>query len=154
MGNTITSPLGALLLLLCGGFALCKGGRAERWGAALIFVTNVMGDAASFAGGPDFPYFINFVLDLTLPVGLLLLAVSFSSLWLGFAMLLQGVALACYAMQSTGDGLQRHQYAHWVNMLTTLMLLSVVAGTSASWRRRLRKSRDAKSNMFTSSKLA
>ena len=138
MGHTVYSQLGALLLLACCALAWWRGGAAERWGAGVILATNILADVFLVASYPSYPYFAEFMPDLALALGLLVIAIRFSSLWLGSAIMLQGAGLALYGLRTLSGNARDAHYIHWMNMLSSLMLMSIVAGTIASWRRRSR----------------
>jgi hypothetical protein len=76
-----------------------------------------------------------FACDLALAVGLLVLAIRYSSMWLGAAMLLQSLGLGLHGLELVGDGVSRLGYRMAVGAMSDLMLLCVIGGTLASARR-------------------
>ena len=139
--NNFNSHVGLLLVVGFCLFCWWKGGRAERWGVSLILGANVIDTVIGMMTYANTPHLPAFVIDFLLAVSLLVLAIRYSSIWVGAAMLLQGAELAWYAIQSTGDGFNWREYARLANLQTALMLLSLVGGTTASWRRRIRARR-------------
>lgn len=141
MGNSLLTKIEIALMAGACALSLLRGGAAERWGAALIVGVYILADISIFVAFPHFPTIINFGLDFGLAVGLLVVAIRFSSLWLGGAMMLQSIALCSYGLTASGDGLQVRSYIVLNNVLSLLMLGCIVAGTVGSWRRRLRARR-------------
>lgn len=138
MGHTWQSQLSVLLLVGTCLFAWWKGSAAERGGALFILGTNIAADIAMVITAPNFPGTFVFAGDLTLAVALLVLAIRYSSMWLGAAMLLQSAGLGLHGMQLIGDGFSNLIYITAIAVMSNLMLLCIVAGTVASWRARLR----------------
>lgn len=144
MGHTWISQLETLVVLGVCVFAWLKGGPPERYGALFIFVTNAAADVAMRlaprgAGHTVFPDTIVFTLDFVLAVGLLILAIRYSSMWLGAAMLLQSAGLGLHGLEFVGDGVSRRAYITAIVVMTMLMMLCIAAGTIVSWRRRIRE---------------
>ena len=137
MSKVLPVQIGIAIAFGCCVFCWWKGGKAERWGAGLIFGAFICDTLIGVVTYPNTPHLPAFIVDFVLACSLLALAIRFNSIWLGAAMLLQGLELAWYAFQSTSEGFNWRQYAHWANIQTALMLLSLVAGSVASWRRRV-----------------
>ena len=136
MGSVLVQLELTLLVATC-AFAMIKGGAAERLGSVAI-LASYMGDNVAIALDlGKFPLFWIFASDFALAMGLLIIAVRYTSLWLGGAMLLQSIALCSYGLAVTGDGLQNRSYIALNNILSFLMLACILAGTVASWRKRV-----------------
>ena len=138
MGYGLIVQMGLVLVIASCAFALFRGGSAERWGSLLIIADYVAADVAMLLDWPRFPVTAVFVLDFILAVALLIVAIRFSSLWLGAAMMLQSIALCSYGLAATGDGLHGVGYIRLNNILSFTMYGCVIAGTIASWRKRIR----------------
>jgi len=79
-----------------------------------------------------------FVGDFVLAIGLLIIAVRYSSLWLGCAMLLQSIDLCSQGLAFSGDGLGVQSQLWLNNGVSMAMMACIVAGSASSWRRRLK----------------
>jgi hypothetical protein len=117
-------------------FALAKGSAAEKLGAAWVLVIDLASDAAIALSYPNPPQIVLFGLDFLLAAGLLALAIRYSSLWLGIAMLLQATALCAHALRLTGDGPNALTWMILNNVISELMLVCIVIATAISWRAR------------------
>ncbi len=141
MSHALFVQLEFVLTIGACAFSLLKGGVAERWGATLIVGDYVLAEIAVLLSYPHFPTSINFALDFALAVALLIVAIRFSSLWLGGAMLLQSIALCSYGFAASGDGLHNRSYVILNNGLSLLMLACIVSGAVGSWRKRIKMRR-------------
>jgi ABC-type spermidine/putrescine transport system permease subunit I len=143
MFHSFYSQLSIVALVLCCGFAIWKGGLAERAGAVMILAMWVVTLIASAETQSYLPATAFLVSDGVLAVGLLILAIRFSSLWMGVAMLLQALSLSFHAAYFAADQTEiskkvLHFYVLGKNLSSLAMLLVIVIGTIASWRRRAR----------------
>ncbi len=82
-------------------FAWIKGQPAERFGAALYFASSAGTLLYELAIGQDIPIIMTLLLDTTVAVGFLLLAIRYNNMWLGGAMLVKGMQLALHATHLT-----------------------------------------------------
>ena len=121
-------------LILTVAFAFYKGQASDKLGAALILSVYVLADILLAASFPHFPTLLMMSLDFGLAVGLLAVALKYSSIWLGIAMLLQSIALASHAFRLEGIGLMVRQEVILNNAISNLMLGCILAGTVASSR--------------------
>jgi hypothetical protein len=142
MFHSIYTQLAVIALAICCGLALLKGGPAERAGAALISITWVAVLAASAATQSYVPAIAFLASDAVLAVGLLILAIRYSSWWLGAAMLLQGVGLSLHAAHFAAVRDEEsisvlNLYILGKNLASMAVLLAILAGTLASWRQRV-----------------
>lgn len=134
----LTAPL-----LIIGGVALRFGALPEKLGAALILsaalaallVHLVLAEPARSMG--------LLVVDGALALGFLILAVVFASLWLGAAMLFQGVQFSLHAYYLVVGREHDTLYATVNNIVTYSILLFLLLGSLASWRRRRRAAEPA-----------
>ena len=140
----LVEPYIALLLMLATVvFAYWKGGQPERLGAAMIMVTWLGTILAQIPGHQEVWIFM--VFDGLLAVGFLVVAVRYSSLWLGGAMICQAVSFGAQALRLSDDA--RAWHGHWVfilviNVISYLVLLILIGGTFASIARRRRADRE------------
>ena len=79
-------------------------------------------------------------IDFLLSFGLLILALRYGSLWVGVAMLAQGAQLGLHALFIAQGGHHRLNFAIGSNVSSGVLLVALLAGTLASWRRRQRAS--------------
>ena len=114
------------------------GAQAERSGALLILLINLVSDLAMALNRPSVPEMTLFWLDLVLAIGLLAITFRFSSLWLGAAMLLQSVILFCHALALGDGGISYFTFMLANNIVSWLMYACLLGATLMSWRARLR----------------
>jgi hypothetical protein len=150
MFHSLYSQLGFVALFGVCGLAIGKGGPAERGGAVLILLTWI-GAMVELAFTRQYVSAVPFLLsDAALAIGLLVLAIRYSSLWMGGAMLLQAIGLSFHAAYFGADKaeISAHLLRFYVlgkNLASGTMLLVILAGTLASWGKRLRSAaREAK----------
>lgn len=138
MLSAILSQVGLLMLLSVWLFAWMKGGPPERWGATLTAATWIGSIAMQALVPADSREMALLVFDFLLAVGLLFIAIAYSSRWLGLAMLLQAVVLALHA-DAVAD--LTHRSRHFImllNLASLGMLLAIVGSTLARWIARKR----------------
>lgn len=140
--SNIYTVLGLGGLAIACGFAWWAGGRPERLGTALFAVTWIGADMARSFMGSLVPTDTLLISDFIISAGLLYIAIRYSSLWLGAAMILQSFGFAMHAMQMTDDEAPRWKgfivYLLINNVLSYLVLLTLVAGSLAALARRAR----------------
>src|SRR3954465_15250271 len=110
MFQSVESQLSFVALFVCWGLAVWKGGPAERSGGVMILVA-WLGSTLIQALAKAYVLPIVFLAsDAVLAAGLLFLAIRFSSLWLGGAMLLQAIGLSLHAAYFAAEeaDLDRH----------------------------------------------
>jgi hypothetical protein len=141
MFHSLYSQLSFVALFGVCGLALWKGGPAERGGAVLILLT-WLGAMVELALSRQYISAVPFLLsDAVLAIGLLILAIRYSSLWMGAAMLLQAIGLSFHAAYFGADQgeISKHVLRFYVlgkNLASGSMLLVILAGALASWRKR------------------
>ena len=124
-------------------FAWAKGGWPERLGAsfnlfiALLFLVLQFGmPVAMLAPGL-------LVIDGLLGVGLLGLAIRYTSLWLGAAMLLQAAQFSLHAFYYVTAKSFDLLFAVVNNVVSWGILIAIVSGTFASWMQARRAAKAA-----------
>ena len=142
MFHLIEPYIALLLMLATAVFAFWKGGQPERFGAGMIVVTWI-GTVIAQAPGHQ-AVWIFMVFDGLLAVGFLVVAVRYSSLWLGGAMICQAVSFGAHALRLSDDA--RTGHSRWVfilviNVISYLVLLILVGGTCATILRRRKADR-------------
>ncbi len=119
-------------------FAWWRGGSAERYGASLKIATSLVALAIHQLFNQESISVALLVADGILAVGFLVLAIRYSSLWIGVAMLLQAGQFSLHAYYLVSE-LQRDRfYAVANNLVTLAILLCILAGTVLAWRARSR----------------
>lgn len=140
--SNVYTVMGLGGLAVASGFAWWAGGRPERLGTALLAATWLGADMARSFVGRLVPTETLLVSDFITSAGLLYIAIRYSSLWLGAAMILQSFGFAMHAMQMTDDEAPRWKgfivYLLINNVLSYLVLLTLVAGSLANLARRAR----------------
>ena len=143
MFHSFYSQLSIVALVLCCGFAIWKGGLAERAGAVMSLAMWIVTLIASAETQSYLPATAFLISDGVLAIGLLVLAIRYSSLWMGVAMLLQALSLSFHAAYFAADQAEiskkvLHFYVLGKNLSSLAMLLVIVIGTLVSWRKRAR----------------
>lgn len=117
-------------------FAIVKGGPAER-NAGLIFAAATIGvELIHFTLPRETQGGLLLAMDGFVAVGFLLLALRYASVWLGAAMLLQGVQFSLHAYYFVVGGQRGNTYAMINNIDSAGVLLCLVVGTIMAWRKR------------------
>lgn len=123
----------AVLLCVLG---LAKGGPADRWGGVLLVVACLGTISAQSVTGRASPVLFMLADDVILAAGFLWLALRFSSLWLGVAMLAQAAGLSLHALALSEEAPGYRLYLNAQTYVSWLVLASLLFGTLSSWRRR------------------
>jgi hypothetical protein len=114
-------------------FAWVKGGWPERLGALLnLFIAGLF-LVLQFGMPPAMLAPGLLVIDGLLGVGLLGLAIRYTSLWLGAAMLLQAAQFSLHAFYYVTAKSFDLLFAVVNNVVSWGILIAIVAGTFASW---------------------
>lgn len=119
-------------------FAVVKGGPAERR-AGLIFAIGTIGvELIHFVLPRAMQGGLLLAMDGFVAGGFLLLALRYTSVWLGVAMLLQGVQFSLHAYYFVVGGQRGYTYALINNIDSAGVLLCMLVGSVIAWRKRLR----------------
>ena len=145
MVHTLVSQIGILALIATAVFAYFKGDAAERWGVALICISWLGGDDVSFLLGKLFSQadleLTLLAMDAILAAGFLYLALRFTKVWLGVAMLMQSIELALHGAVMADFGFSYRQYAVCNNMVSIGLLVLLATATIIAWAQRERTER-------------
>jgi hypothetical protein len=132
----IYTEVGLLALFATGAFAWWKGGAPERFGALVFGVGTVGADIWRAASGQHVPVIPMFAADLMMSLGFLYIAIRYSSLWLGAAMMLQSGSFALHAAGLSDPSRPRWHgmiiYLLANNVLSYLTLAALAGGTVAT----------------------
>lgn len=138
MYHSVFPLVGWTVLLGTFVLALAKGGKPEQLGASLKLATSLIALGVHHLLKQDSISVALLTADGVLAVGFLMLAIRYSSLWLGAAMLLQGGQFSLHAWYLV-SGLQRDRFYAIANNLVTIgILICILVGTLMAWRRRSR----------------
>lgn len=117
-------------------FAVVKGGPAERR-AGLIFAAAAIGVEVIHSFAPrDLQGGLLLAMDGFVAGGFLLLALRYANVWLGVAMLLQGIQFSLHAYYFVAGGHRGNTYAMINNLDSAGVLLCMLVGTIIAWRKR------------------
>jgi len=118
--------------------AFSKGGAPERLAALAMFLAAV----AAFIVNAVAPAGVRPILLLAdeglLGIVFLLLALRYTSAWLGGAMILQAIQFGLHAYYLVGDLPHDRTYATINNLDSLGVLLCILSGTLLAWRKRTR----------------
>ncbi|OYX73670.1 MAG: hypothetical protein B7Y81_02000 [Caulobacter sp. 32-67-35] len=118
--------------------AFSKGGAPERLGALAMFLAAV----AAFVVNAFAPAGVRPILLLAdeglLGIVFLLLALRYTSPWLGVAMILQAIQFSLHAYYLVGQIPHDRTYAMINNLDSLGVLLCILIGTLLAWRKRMR----------------
>lgn len=130
--------IGWTVLLGVFAFAWFKGGRAEQYGASLKLATSLIALGVHHLLKQGAISGALLTADGVLAVGFLALAIRYSSLWIGAAMLLQAGQFSLHAWYLV-NALERDRfYAIANNVISIGILVCILVGTLISWRRRVK----------------
>ncbi|MDR3507249.1 MAG: hypothetical protein P4L64_05045 [Caulobacteraceae bacterium] len=131
-----------MALIVTSVFAWWKGGPPERLGTLLLAASWLGTDLTRALLGQLMPTALLFASDALVSTGFLIIAVRYSSLWLGMAMLFYASAFALHAVQfDDADAPRWHGMIIYLllnNILNYLVLLTLAAGTCATMAQRRR----------------
>jgi hypothetical protein len=138
--NAVVIALGVGVLVSVCVLSWIKGRRAERFGAALYGGSVIVTFLFEIATGGPPPIAVELGFDTLVAIGFLMLAIGYNNLWLGAAMIIKGVQLAVHATHLTDVNdpyfAGFNLYAASLNLISLLILLTILGGTVASIRSR------------------
>lgn len=123
------------------GFALWKGGAAERV-SALVVIANVLIGTTGHYLAPESDAVIRLVNDGLTALVLLAITVRFGAVWMGGVMLLFAAQFAMHSFYLvTGARPNDYFYALINNINFMGIIWCLIIGTAVAWRRRIRARR-------------
>jgi len=141
----IYTQLGLICLIVTFAFSWWRGGAAERQGSMMLLLVWLAADLLRGLNGQLMPTVLLFGSDVLLATGFLYLALRYSSLWLGLAMMCQAFAFALHALQMGDSDAPRWHgmivYLLLNNILSYLLLLILFIGTLATAVQKWRETR-------------
>lgn len=135
--------IGWLVLIGAGLLAWAKGGTAERLGAALKIITSASALIVHHTLKLESISGALLIADGLLAVGFLALAVRYASLWLGGAMILQGVQFSLHGYYLVTERSFDRLYSIINNLNTYGVIACILVGTLIAWRRRAKTTQAA-----------
>ena len=138
MHLSLIAVIGWLLILAACLTAWRLGGKAERQAALLILTTSFLASFPKLVSDHDFQRVLYLALDGAVAGGLLVLALRYARVWLGVAVLLQGVQFSLHAYYLVAGKRYDNAYAMVNNVVSLGVLCSLTAGAILAWRARRR----------------
>jgi len=136
--SIITYWLLSLLTLVVCLAAIWKGGPAERGGAIVILVLVVLQRICHVLAPQEWRSVIYLTGDGLTALGLLLLAVRFTSLWLGGCMLFYASTFILHSYYLVSGQEEAGALHYWLNNLNFAGIhICLILGTVTSWRKRI-----------------
>lgn len=130
----IISILGWLLILAACLLAWRLGGKPERQGAMLVLATSFLAAFPGFIPDHELQRMVYLAIDGLLAGGLLLLALRYARVWLGVAVLLQGVQFSLHAYYLVASRRYDNTYGAVNNLVSLGVLCCVAAGSVLAYR--------------------
>jgi energy-converting hydrogenase Eha subunit E len=131
----------AVGLAIC-AFAIWKGGPPERLGAGLILTVVVLARIATALVPANAEPIVRLAGDGLTAVGLLAIALTYGSLWLGGVMLLYAAQFSLHSYYFVTNRPTRDLFHAVVNNIDFIgIILCLTIGTIVSWRRRVTAAR-------------
>ena len=135
--NIVTVAGLTLFVATCCGFICLKGGPGERYGAGIYGFFWIAVSAYELISGQNAPAVPMLVADLAIAISFLVLAVRYNSLWMGGAMILQGIAFGLHVSRLT----EAHEprlfglkfYVLSMNVVS-ILILAIMIGATLSTR--------------------
>jgi hypothetical protein len=135
--------LGWLPILGTVAFAWWKGGPAERWGS-LLFLVCALGTMAATLLPRELKLVAFLAADGIPAIGFLALAMRYTSLWVGGAMLFQAAQFSLQAYLMVAAKPVEGIYVTINNVNTTGVEICIVLGVAVTWWQRVqRRKKDA-----------
>lgn len=143
--NSFILQIGLLSLVATSVFAWGKGGPGERAGSSAVAISWIA-SLATLALAPKPAHAVVLLLfDAALATALLVIAIRYTSLWLGVAMIVQAFVLALHSQHVGQDVIAGRTFVVLANIASYAQLLAIVASTCASWLKRSRARRNVAS---------
>ena len=135
----LVAMIGWLLILAASLAAWRLGGQPERQAAMLVLATSFLASFPPLIFDRELQRLVFLALDGAVAVGLLLLALRYARVWLGVAVLLQGVQFSLHAYYLVSAIRYDNVYAMVNNLVSLGVLCSLAIGSVLAWRTRRRQ---------------
>jgi hypothetical protein len=138
--NLITVVGLALFIIAACAFVFAKGSPGERYGAGMYAIFLVGGALYEGVSGQAAPALAMLGVDLAIAIGFLVLAVRYNNLWMGGAMILQGIAFGLHVSRLTEAVEPRifglHFYVLALNVIAILIIFIMIGATISAMHRK------------------
>lgn len=124
--------------VLGAGFALWKGGAAERMAAAVVAANVVIGLLGQWAA-PDSGAIIRLCNDGLAAAALLVITIRFGALWTGGVMLFYAAQFSLHSYYLVTEQQPDYLYALVNNINWSGIIWCLIIGTGVAWRQRSRR---------------
>jgi len=138
MYSSIVPILVWLLILAVAAFAWIKGGRPERLGGVYVVIAGLAAIVVHAVVPVEWQAVCLLADEALLAMAFLLLALRYTSVWLGGAMILQAVQFSLHAYYFVADRPHDRFYSTVNNIDTIGVLACILFGTVVAWRKRAR----------------
>jgi hypothetical protein len=126
----------AVLSAVC-VLALIKGGASERFGAMIVLGATLVVELVHLLAPSDAKPVLLLGVDGLSAAGFLVIALRYTSFWLGGAMLFQAIQFSLHGYYLVTQQPLDHNYKTVNNIDTAGVLLCILIGTLVTWRRRV-----------------
>lgn len=123
-----------LCLLGVAALAIGKGGAPEKLGASWMVLNAGLVAAADFLAPHESKAVVYLILDAICATGFLVIALKYLSRWLGVAMLLSALIFSMQAYYMLFNRKPDWAYHATNNVVTGMVLLSLLIATLFAWR--------------------
>jgi hypothetical protein len=141
MHTSIAPFLGMAATFMVCGLAWMRGSSAERWGCVIVLVGSAVSLLIQLLLPPGLRSVVALLCEGVYGLSFLLLALRYTSPWLGGAMLLQAIQFSLHAYYIIGERPHDNTYSLVNNLNSAGVLICILLGIAASWRRRVRAAR-------------
>lgn len=138
MHAQIAPFLGMAATFVVCGLAWMRGSSAERWGCVIVLVGTVVSLLIQLLLPPGLRSIASLLCEGLYGLSFLLLALRYTSPWLGGAMLLQAIQFSLHAYYIIGERRHDDTYSLVNNLNSAGVLVCILLGVAAAWRRRAR----------------
>lgn len=122
-------------LTVC-ALAWARGGPAERWGSLIVLAGSIVYSLIKLFLPPGSQPVVSLLCEGLYGFSFLLLALRYTSPWLGGAMLFQAIQFALHAYYIVGERPHDPTYGLVNNLNSIGVLICILLGIAAAWRRR------------------
>jgi len=136
MYTTFAPIAGWLVLLGTLAYAWLKGAAPERFGAVLLVCATLLALFIDKGLPAEARVTSTLIGEGLLALGFLILAIRYASLWLGGAMILQGLQFGLHAFYIVME--RSSDWPFWAvsNLVTFGIIACILVGVTVSWRRK------------------
>lgn len=138
MYTSLAPIFGWTVLIAILALAWIKGGMSERYGVVIVLLGAAYAFLVHIFAPTALQTFLLLFGEGAMGVAFLVLALRYTSPWLGGAMLFQAIQFSLHAYYLVGDLPRDYMYAVINNIDTLGVLACILVGTLLAWRKRTR----------------